>query len=117
MLAIGGKYAAEGYWVGLGYNSANNPIVPSANGAGMAGIVNMFNNMFFPATIKNTITLGGGYNMSSNLDLEGSLAYSPKVTTRVDISGAGGAAVPAGTMFNTTTHSQTAVSVSLRYKF
>lgn len=120
ILAVGGKYAADGYWLALGYNSANNPIAPFASGAvnvygHNGGIVNMFNNVLFPATVKDTFTFGGGYTMSSNLELEGSLAFSPKVTTRVDIGDAMGTAP--GISFNTTTHTQTAISISARYKF
>lgn len=121
VLSIGGKYKSDGYWVGLGYNSANNPIVPYSNGAPLTpagqngGIVNFFNNMMFPATIKDAFTFGGGYTMSKQLDIEGSVMIAPRVTTRVDVSDA--MAMAPGSFFNTTTHKQTSVSVSLRYKF
>jgi len=120
VVAIGGKYAADGYWIGIGYNNANNPIAEFANGAltpygNNGGIVNMFNNLMFPAIIKDAFTFGGGYSMSKNLDLEGSVMIAPKVTSRVDISDAIAAAP--GTLFNTTTHSQQSVSISARYKF
>lgn len=118
--AIGAKYAGEGYWLGLGYNSANNPIGVYANGTmtpygNNGGVVNMFNNLMFPATIKDSFTFGAGYSMSNQLSLEGSVMYAPKVTTRVDISDA--AMMAPGSLYNTTTHSQQAVSLSLRYKF
>ncbi|MBI3223115.1 MAG: outer membrane protein transport protein [Nitrosomonadales bacterium] len=120
VVAIGGKYAANGYWLGMGYNSANNPISEYANGVltpygNNGGIVNMFNNLMFPAVIKNSYTLGAGYSLKTNLDIEGSIVYSPKVTTRVDISDA--FALAPGSRFNTTTHSQQSYSVSLRYRF
>lgn len=120
VVAIGGKYAASGYWIGVGYNNANNPIAEYANAAltpfgNNGGIVNMFNNLMFPAIIKSSYTFGGGYSLNPNLDIEASLVYSPKVTARVDISDA--AAAPPGSLFNTTTHSQQSYSVSLRYKF
>lgn len=120
VVAIGGKYAADGYWLGLGYNSANNPISTFANGTmtpwgNNGGIVNMFNNLLFPATIKDAFTFGGGYSMNKKLDFEGSVMIAPKVTTRVDVSDA--AALPPGSLFNTTTHKQTSFSMSLRYKF
>jgi long-chain fatty acid transport protein len=121
VFSVGAKYAGSGYWVGIGYNAANNPIVPYNNGAPLTpagqngGIVNFFNNMLFPATIKDAFTFGGGYTMSKNLDIEGSAMIAPKVTTRVDVSDA--MAMAPGSFFNTTTHKQTSVSVSLRYKF
>lgn len=123
VFAIGGKYKGNGYWIGVGYNAANNPIAPYASGVltpfgNAGGIVNMFNNLMFPAVIKDAFTFGGGYSMSKQLDIEGSVMIAPKVTTTVDISDAvPPAGAPAGTLSNTTTHKQTSVSVSLRYKF
>jgi len=101
VIAVGGKYAGDGFWLGAGYNNANNPISVFANGVpgnatnGQNGIGNMFNNLMFPAIIKSSYTLGGGYSLSKNLDLEASLVISPKVTAIVDISDA----VP-GSLFN-----------------
>lgn len=121
VIAIGGKYAGEGYWLGAGYNNANNPISAFANGIpsnatnGRNGIGNMFNNLMFPAIIKSSYTLGGGYSLNRNLELDAALVISPKVTSTVDISDA--RALPAGLLFNTTTHSQRSYSASLRYKF
>ncbi len=120
ILAIGAKYAANGYWLGVGYNNANNPISPtSAPGSNYRdAAINMFNNMFFPAVVTNSYTFGGGYDISKSMALEGSVVITPEVKTIADISMvamAGGA--PAGTYTNTTTHSQQAFEVSLRYKF
>jgi len=120
VISVGGKYAAEGYWVGLGYNSSDNPIqnlqdgtlTPSGNNA---GIVNMFNSLMFPAIIKSAYTFGGGYSISKELAIEASGMIAPKVTTKVDISDAQGLAP--GSLYNTTTHSQQSYTVSLRYKF
>ncbi|MDO8207998.1 MAG: outer membrane protein transport protein [Gallionella sp.] len=120
VVAVGGKYAGEGYWVGAGYNNSNNPIGAFANGAvnqygNNGGIVNMFNNLMFPGIINNSYTLGGGYTLNKSFDLAASAVFSPKVTSRVDISDA--MAQAPGTTFNTTTHSQQSYSISLRYKF
>lgn len=106
IIAIGAKYAASGYWLGLGYNNANDPIGVVSNPA-----VNMFNNMLFPAIVTNSYTFGGGYDLSKSLAVEGAAVITPEVTKTVSISGLGGAAT------NTTTHSQQAFEVSLRYKF
>lgn len=120
VISIGGKFKGNGYWIGAGYNSANNPIAEYPNAAltpfgNNGGIVNMFNNLMFPAIIKDAFTFGGGYGLSKNMDIEGSVMIAPKVTARVDISDAIAAAP--GTLFNTTTHSQLSGSISLRYKF
>lgn len=118
--ALGGKYAADGYWFGVGYNSADNPIqalkdgtlTPSGNNA---GVVNMFNNLMFPAIVKSSYTFGGGYSLSKDLGLEGAVAISPEVKATVDVSDASQQAP--GSLYNTTTHSQRSYAVSLRYKY
>lgn len=127
VIAVGGKYTGEGYWLGAGYNNSNNPIGVFANGIaanqqnGQNGIGNMFNNLMFPGIIKSSYTFGGGYTLNRNFDLAGAVMIAPKVTSRVDISDAmntpGNPLTPAGTLLNTTTHSQQSFTVSLRYKF
>jgi long-chain fatty acid transport protein len=123
VIALGAKYAGEGYWLGAGYNNSKNPIgvfsnaVPTPYG-NAGGIVNMFNNLMFPAIVENSYTFGGGYTLNKNMELAGSVVISPKVTTKVDISNAvPPAGAPPGSLYNTTTHSQQSYSVSLRYKF
>lgn len=121
VIGLGGKYAGEGYWIGAGYNYSKNPIGVFNNGAPLTpagnngGIVNMFNNLMFPGIIESSYTFGGGYTLNKSFDLAGSIVYSPKVTTRVDISDA--ARLAPGSLYNTTTHSQQSYSLSLRYKF
>lgn len=114
VVAVGAKYAGNGYWLGLGYNSANDPIGANTAPAGSGyrtHAINFFNNMFFPAVVTDSYTLGGGYDMTKTLALEAAAVYSPEVKKTVDVASFGGS----GT--NTTTHSQTAYSISLRYKF
>lgn len=107
VFAVGAKYAVNAYWLGAGYNHANDPISVGANPA-----VNMFNNMFFPAIVTNSYTFGGGYALSNALAVEGAVVITPEVKKTVSIAGLPGAAPT-----NTTTHSQQAFEVSLRYKF
>ncbi|MDH4235362.1 MAG: outer membrane protein transport protein [Gallionella sp.] len=114
ILAIGAKYAADGYWLGLGYNKADDPIgtLPAASGAAgeyRNSAINLFNNMFFPAIVENSYTFGGGYDISNVMAIEAAAVISPKVEKTVDVANFGGT--------NTTTHSQSSYSVSLRYKF
>lgn len=114
VIAVGAKYAADNYWLGLGYNHANDPIgtLPAASGAAgeyRNAAINFFNNMFFPAIVTNSYTFGGGYNFSKTLAVEGSFVHTPEVKKTVDVMNFGGT--------NTTTHSQQSYSVSLRYKF
>ncbi|MBU1425569.1 MAG: outer membrane protein transport protein [Gammaproteobacteria bacterium] len=117
IIAVGAKYSANGYWLGLGYNHANDPIgTLTASPAGAPGsdvyrnaAVNFFNNMFFPAIVTNSYTFGGGYDISNALAVEGAVVITPEVKKTVDVANFGGT--------NTTTHSQQAYEVSLRYKF
>lgn len=119
--AVGAKYSDQSYWLGLGYNNGNNPIGTFANGVpanttnGQNGIGNLFNNLLFPAIVTNSYTFGGGYSLTQNVELSGAYVYSPKVTTTVDISDA--IQQSPGSLYNTSTHSQQAFSLSLRYKF
>jgi long-chain fatty acid transport protein len=124
VVAIGAKYAGNGFWLGAGYNKADDPIKeasPTANPASSDyknAVINFFNNEMFPAIVTNSYTFGGGYDISKSLALEVAAVISPEVKKTVDVTAvmlANGA--PAGTYTNTTTHSQQAMSVSLRYKF
>jgi long-chain fatty acid transport protein len=120
VVAVGAKYTANDFWLGLGYNNANNPIgtLPAAGASNYRNAaINFFNNMFFPAVVTNSYTLGGGYNISKTFAVEGSAVITPQVTTVVDVSGIMNAQGASGTYTNTTTHSQQAYEISLRYKF
>jgi long-chain fatty acid transport protein len=108
--ALGAKYSGGGYWLGLGYNNSNNPIAALSGSTSAGAATNMFNNLFFPAVIQDSITLGGGYDLTKSFALEGAVVYSPEVKTTVSISKLTGGS-------NTTKHSQEAAEVSLRYKF
>jgi long-chain fatty acid transport protein len=115
VIAVGAKYAASGYWLGLGYNNANDPIgtLPASTGAASEyrnAAINFFNNMFFPAVVTNSYTFGGGYDITNTLVVEGAAVITPEVKKAVAVANFGGPT-------NTTTHSQKSYSVSLRYKF
>lgn len=107
--AIGAKYSAKSYWLGVGYNNANDPIGEKTTGVYRDDCINFFNNMFFPAVVTNSYTFGGGYDISKEFAVEASAVITPEVTKTVAVTNFGGS--------NTTKHSQQAYSVSLRYKF
>ena len=113
VFAIGAKYAGNGFWVGAGYNQADDPIGELSTGSSVYrdAAVNFFNNLMFPGIVKTSMTLGGGYDISKALAVEASAVMTPEVKKTVAVGGLGG--LPT----NTTTHSQSAYSVSLRYKF
>ncbi len=115
VVAIGAKYAGNGYWVGAGYNKADDPIKEASPAQLFGGdhknaVINLFNNLLFPAIVKDSYTFGGGYDISKALSIETAAVISPKVTKTVSINAF-------GDNTNTTTHSQKAMSVGLRYKF
>jgi long-chain fatty acid transport protein len=116
IFALGAKYSANGYWLGLGYNHANDPIESLPDTTYRNAAVNIFNNMFFPAIVTNSYTFGGGYDISKELAVEGAAVITPEVKKTVAISSVM-AAMGSPVTTNTTTHSQQAFEVSLRYKF
>ena len=113
VIALGAKYSANKYWAGLGLNHGNNPIkeqAPDSTGAGVT--LNMFNNLFFPATTETHITLGGGYNLTKHVSLDAAIVYAPETKTTVKVSDGG-----TGTLDDTTKHSQMGYTFSARYNF
>lgn len=116
VVAIGAKYTGSGYWVGAGYNQADNPIQEKDGTVYAGSVVNFFNNMMFPAVVKSSYTLGGGYSFTKALDMDVAYVYTPEVKTTVNISAVATAFGGTATT-NTTTHSQSSLSLSLRYKF
>ncbi len=125
VVAIGAKYAGNGFWLGAGYNKADDPINeaspaanPAAPGQYRNAVINLFNNLLFPAIVKDSYTFGGGYDISKALSIEAAAVISPKVTKTVNVSAVPLAlGAPAGIYTNTATHSQQALSVGVRYKF
>ncbi len=135
VVAIGAKYAGNGFWVGAGYNKADDPIAEASPASDMFlggdnyrnAVINLFNNLLFPAIVKDSYTFGGGYDISKALSFEAAVVISPKVTKTVDTTAvvqgmtfqqAGqAAALAVSPQTNTATHSQQALSIGLRYKF
>ncbi len=114
VFSVGGKYATNKFWVGAGYNYGKNPIkeqdgAPTNNVNGGAAI-NMFNNIFFPATTESHVTFGGGYSLTKAVSLEGAIVVAPEVTTTVNTQGVGGTT-------NTTKHSQIGYTFQVKYHF
>lgn len=113
VIALGLKYSGTGYWLGAGYNKADNPIKAMSGTTGTGAATNMFNNIFFPATTESHFSFGGGYDVTKNVALEGAVVYAPQVTTTV----ATDALTSGAASTNTTGHSQIGYTVSARYKF
>lgn len=126
VIALGLKYSGKGYWVGAGFNKADNPIkkfagTPSAavsqQDAGVGSTKNMFNNIFFPATTEQHFSLGGGYDLTKNVSLEGAIMYAPEVSSTVDTTMLTSSQQGLNPSTNTTKHSQMAYTIQAKYKF
>ena len=124
VIALGGKYATNKFWVGAGYNQANNPIKEQDGNTYSGAVKNMFNNTFFPAITESHFSFGGGYNLTKAVTIDGAIVIAPEVTTTVNTNGvssafaSGAAGTPTQAMSESTTkHSQIGYTVDVRYKF
>lgn len=132
VISLGLKYSGNRYWLGIGYNKADNPIKNFNGNLAMGGttdgaVKNMFNNMFFPAITEQHFSVGGGYDITKNVSLEGAIMYAPEVSVTADTSAINQAMAIAGGMppaaamgistSNTTNHSQMAYTIQAKYKF
>lgn len=120
---LGVKYSSNGFWVGGGYNHAEDPIDVLGMGADMMTsytneAIDVFNNHFFPAVVENHYTVGGGYSINKNMTIEGAIVYAAEVTKTIDTSAVSGAlGVPVSPTSHEVTHSQMGYTVSLRMNF
>ena len=134
--AVGYEYATKSYAVRLGYNYAKSPIVEQTASKGFTGanvtnyagaVKNFFNLSGFPGIVETHYTIGGGYNVSDALAIDGSFIYVPETTASFDtsamtqafVAGAAGGAAAAGSQNSSATvkHSQMALTVAASYKF
>ena len=116
VVTLGYEYAAKNWAVRLGYNYAESPINEQAlgsmgslaSGADMAGLINTFNLLGFPAIVQSHYAVGGTYGISEQTSIDLALTYAPEVSETFknfygqDVS---------------TKHSQTGISVALNYDF
>jgi long-chain fatty acid transport protein len=116
VFAIGGKYSGSGWWVGVGYNHAKDPIDKLADTSYPNQAINTFNNMFFPAIVEDHYTLGGGIALNKNTSLDLAYVHAAKVSKTINTGFVSQTSNPAATT-ETTTHSQDAVTVSVRMNF
>jgi long-chain fatty acid transport protein len=125
---IGAKYSGNGFWVGAGFNRGDDPIdvLPNATQPTTFSnqAVNLFNNHFFPAVVESHYTIGGGYQLSKNMTIEGAIVMAAEVDKTIDTGGISDAfdggidgSVPANGTTHEVTHSQIGYTVSLRMNF
>lgn len=135
VFAVGGKYDTGKYWVGLGYNYAEDPIQKLDEGVtgtnlgdgGAKGYANqatnLFNNHFFPGIVEQHFTFGGGYSLTKNLALDAAFVYAPMVTKTIktgivsSVLDPGGASTADSGSTHKVEHSQIGYTISLRMNF
>ena len=144
--ALGYEYAAKSWAFRAGYNYAKSPIVEQNGAKGMTAtgpqgyvgaVKNFFNMAGFPGIVETHYTIGGAYDMTESLTLDGAFIYAPEVTESYDTSGltegatynfasngnttnqavAGGIAAMSASSTADVTHSQMALTLAVSYKF
>ena len=122
VFALGAKMSGNGYWLGVGYNYAEDPIKKLGDTGYANQAVNLFNNHFFPGVVESHITFGGGYELNKRMTIEGAVVYAQEVTKTVgtgyitDAFIDGNPDTDRGTSHKVT-HSQVGYTVSLRMNF
>ncbi|MBL1244710.1 MAG: outer membrane protein transport protein [Sulfurimonas sp.] len=114
--AVGYEYAADSFAVRLGYNYAKSPIVEQAD-TYVGGVTNFFNLSGFPGIVETHYTVGGGYNISDALSLDGSFIYVPEATASYNTTTFTTAVGGTGTSSANVKHSQMALTIAGTYKF
>lgn len=121
VFVVGYQYAAKNWAARVGYNYSKSPISEQTrttnimgqetniNSAGIsAGLSNTFNLLGFPGIVESHMTVGGSYNLSEKASVDLAYVYTPEVSnTYTNFMG----------QDMTTTHSQSALSAQLNYKF
>ncbi|WP_029408119.1 OmpP1/FadL family transporter [Thiomicrorhabdus sp. Milos-T2] len=111
VLALGAKYSGNDYWIGAGYNFGSDPIDKLSDTTRENQAINLLNNHFFPGIVESHVSLGGGYSLSKNTMIEGSVVYAPEVTKTIDTT------LLTGASSHTVKHSQMGYTVSLKMNF
>jgi long-chain fatty acid transport protein len=118
VLALGYEFATTSWAVRAGYNYGKNPIKEQATTSADAtsSVINMFNLLGFPAIVESHFTIGGSYSFSKTTSLDLAYVYAPEVTKKYSIAQFSGFGVTNPTQIETK-HSQTSLSVGLKYTF
>jgi long-chain fatty acid transport protein len=116
--SVGARYDQPKYWFGLGFNYSKTPLRENNDNTSMGGgytntngdTMNTFNYVLFPATSETHYTIGAGVEVASGTYIDTAFTYAPETKNTVTATTTGLGEV-------TTTHSQKAVTVALRYNF
>lgn len=110
---LGYQFAQDNWALRLGYNHAKSPI----KNQGYAGTLpNILNLLGFPAIVEDHYTIGGTYAFNKITSLDLAYVYSPETSNEYGIMVQTG---PVSYMPSTikTTHSQSAATAQLNFKF
>lgn len=114
---IGYQFAQNGWALRAGYNHGKNPIKSQDGSTYPGAVINFFNLVGFPGIIEDHYTLGASFDLSKSLSVDLAYVYAPKTTETYDTSMMTTAMSGPTTSSVTTTHSQTAGSAQLNFKF
>lgn len=113
VIMLGYQYAQDNWALRAGYNHATSPIKDQ----GYAGtLVNIMNELGFPAIIEDHYTVGGSYAFTKTTSLDLAYVYSPEVTDEYGIMVQTGPATYTPSTIKTK-HSQQAATIQLNFNF
>lgn len=118
VLALGYELATNLWAFRAGYNYGENPIKEQATYTADAtsSVVNMFNILGFPAIVESHFTIGGSYSFGETTSLDIAYVYAPEVTQKYSTAQFAGFGPTNPTQLETK-HSQSSLSVGLKYTF
>ncbi|WP_373073569.1 OmpP1/FadL family transporter [Sulfurimonas sp.] len=118
VFALGYEFLKDIWALRVGYNYGSSPINEQNTNTidATASAINMFNLLGFPAIVESHFTIGGAYMFSKEASLDFAYVYAPEVTNTYSIKqfSAFGGTNP--TQLETK-HSQSSLSVGLKYNF
>lgn len=113
VIMLGYQYAQDNWALRAGYNHATSPIKDQ----GYAGtLMNIMNELGFPAMVEEHYTVGGSYAFTKTTSVDLAYVYTPEVTDEYGIMVQTGPTTYAPSTIKTK-HSQQAATVQLNFNF
>lgn len=113
VIMLGYQYAQDNWALRAGYNHAKSPIKDQ----GYAGtLINIMNELGFPAMVEEHYTVGGSYAFTKTTSVDLAYVYTPEVTDEYGIMVQTGPATYTPSTIKTK-HSQQAATVQLNFNF
>lgn len=113
VIMLGYQYAQDNWALRAGYNHAKSPIKDQ----GYAGtLINIMNELGFPAMVEEHYTVGGSYAFTKTTSVDLAYVYTPEVTDEYGIMVQTGPGTYTPSTIKTK-HSQQAATVQLNFNF